>query len=149
MLARFSRKAILGVAVGLIAGLGALTLTPAALADDLGGADRLLCASLTATRCTPDGCTTSLPAAWNIPQFIEIDLTHKLLKTTAASGQNRSTTISSLIRQKGEIFIQGVENNRAFSFVINEASGELNAAIATPAGSNVVFAVCTPMPVGQ
>ncbi|HHQ48819.1 MAG TPA: hypothetical protein ENK19_08060 [Acidobacteria bacterium] len=146
--ARFSRRAVLALTMPLIAGMGVLAV-PAAHADDLGGADHLLCASLTATRCTPDGCTTDRPTAWNIPQFIEIDLAHKVLKTTVASGQNRSTPIRTLIRENGQIVIQGFENGRAFSFVIDEASGDLNAAIATPAGSNVVFAACTPMPAGR
>ncbi len=120
--------------------------TPPARADDLTGAGRLLCASLTATRCTSGGCTTGDPAAWNIPRFIEIDLEARVLRTTAASGENRSTPIASLTREAGRIVIQGLERDRAFSFVIDEATGELNAAIATPAGANVVFAACTPLP---
>jgi len=123
----------------------AMTLAPAVQADDLSSANRLLCASISATRCTVEGCSTDRPVAWNIPQFIEIDLDRKLLKTTAASGQNRSTPIVTLLREKGQIFIQGIEGGRAFSFVIEEASGELNAAIATADGANVVFAACTPL----
>jgi len=142
-------RAVAAFAVLLTAALGSTVLTRAASADDLGGADRLLCASLTATRCTADGCTTDRPGAWNIPQFIEIDLAKRLLKTTAASGQNRSTPIGTLTRSDGRISIQGMEGGRAFSFVIDEASGELNAAIATATGANVVFAACTPLPVAD
>ena len=133
----------------LTVGLMLVTVTPSAVADDLGGADQLLCASLTATRCTPDGCTTNHPSAWNIPQFIRIDLTKKMLETTVASGQNRSTPIRTLVRENGQIIIQGDEGGKAFSFVIDEASGDLNAAIATATGANVVFAVCTPLPVSR
>jgi len=129
----------------VIAALMAFGPAPGARADDLSGADQLLCASLSATRCTQEGCTTDRPVVWNIPQFIEVDLKARTLHTTAASGQNRSTPIASLTRQDGQIVIQGLEEGRAFSFVIDEATGNLNAAIATPAGANVVFAACTPL----
>ena len=65
---------------------------------------------------------------WNIPQFIEIDLAAKRLQTTAASGVHRATEFTTLLREEGHIYIQGIEGGRAFSFVIHEASGELNAA---------------------
>jgi len=143
------RRAAVGLAFLLTFAVGALVLAPSVLADDLSGADQLLCASLTATRCTTDGCVTDLPSAWNIPQFIEIDLTGKILRTTAASGENRSTPIKTVVRENGKIFIQGMEGGRAFSFVIDEGSGQLDAAVATVDGVNVVFAACTPLPVGN
>ena len=123
------------------------TLAPNLRADDLGGADRLLCATIEAARCSPDGCTTDDPARWNIPQFVEIDLVNKRLLTTAASGENRVTPITTLVREDGRIFIQGIEGGRAFSFVIDEASGELIAATATSSTAGAVFAACTPLPV--
>ncbi|MBW1907597.1 MAG: hypothetical protein JRJ24_20330 [Deltaproteobacteria bacterium] len=129
-----------------MAALVVLTLAPNLWADDVGGADRLLCASLEATRCSLDGCVTEDPVMWNIPQFIEIDLKNKLLQTTAASGESRATPFTTLVREDGHIFIQGIEGGRAFSFVIHEASGELNAAVAASETATAVFAACTPLP---
>jgi hypothetical protein len=116
-------------------------------ADDVTGADRLLCASMEATRCYFDECASGDPVEWNIPQFVVIDLVEKRIETTAASGENRATPISNLVREDGLIVIQGLEGGRAFSFVIHEASGELNAAVASADSSTVVFAACTPLPV--
>lgn len=119
-------------------------------ADDVSDADRLVCASIEATRCDLDGCTTDDPVMMNIPQFLVIDLVNKSIRTTPASGQNRSTPITTAVREDGNIFIQGIEGGRAFSFVIHEASGELNAAVAASGGiSTAVFAACTPLPVGE
>ena len=118
-------------------------------ADDVSDAERLLCASLEATHCTLDGCITDDPVMWNIPQFIEIDLANKRLQTTAASGENRATPITTLVRKDGHIFIQGIEGGRAFSFVIHETSGELNAAVASTDSANAVFGACTPLPVAE
>ena len=123
------------------------SLTPAASADDVTGADRLLCASLEATRCYFDECSSGDPVVWNIPQFVVIDLVEKRIKTTAASGEHRATPIATLVREDGLIVIQGLEGGRAFSFVIHEASGELDAAVASAEASTAVFAVCTPLPV--
>lgn len=123
------------------------TLTPAVSADDVTGADRLLCASMEATRCYFDECVSGDPVEWNIPQFVVIDLVEKRIETTAASGENRATPIATLVREDGLIVIQGLEGGRAFSFVIHEASGELNAAVASSESSTAVFAACTPLPV--
>ena len=132
--------------VAFACGVLVATVTPAVQADDVSDADRLLCASIKATRCDLDGCVTSDPVLWNIPQFIEIDLANKRLQTTAASGENRATPITTLVREDDHIFIQGIEGGRAFSFVIHEASGELNAAVAASSTSTAVFAACTPLP---
>jgi len=132
----------------LVLGLTALVVlmpAPNLRADDLSGAERLLCASLEATRCTLDGCVTEDPVMWNIPQFIEIDLKNKRLQTTAASGENRATPFTTLVGEDGHIYIQGIEGGRAFSFVIHEASGELNAATASSENATAVFAACTPL----
>ena len=127
-----------------------VTLATNLWADDVSDAERMLCASIEATRCDLDGCTTDDPVMWNIPQFVVIDLVNKRLQTTAASGRKRSTPIATLAREDGNIFIQGIEGGRAFSFVIHEASGELNAAVAAAGGtSTAVFAACTPLPVGE
>jgi hypothetical protein len=130
----------------LAGALLAAVLIPAAQADDVSGAERLLCASMEATRCYFDACEVGDPVTWNIPQFVEIDLVGKSIRTTAASAQNRATPITTLVREDGLIVIQGLEGGRAFSFVIHEASGELNAAVAAADSSTVVFAACTPLP---
>ncbi len=136
------KQFILGLALLLVS-------TPAVWADDVTGADQLLCASIEATRCSLDGCITDDPVVWNIPQFIEIDLAAKRLQTTAASGENRVTPITTVLREDGHIFIQGIEGGRAFSLVIHEASGELIAATAASKSASAVFGACTPLPVAE
>ncbi len=135
--------------IGLFGAGLILVSTLVVRADDVTGAERLLCASIEATRCSPDGCVTDDPVVWNIPQFIEIDLKNKRLQTTAASGENRATPINTLVREDGHIFIQGIEGGRAFSFVIHEASGELIAATAASKSASAVFGACTPMPTAK
>lgn len=133
-----SRCALAGLLLVLVSGI--------VLADDLNGADRILCSAAQATACGDDGvCETDLAWNWNIPQFIEVDLAGKMLATTKASGENRQTPIGTLKREDGWIFLQGVEMGRAFSFAIEEDTGLLSVAVARRGLTISVFGACTPL----
>jgi hypothetical protein len=115
-------------------------------ADELTGAGAFLCAAVAATQCTADGeCSSGPPWNWKIPQFLEIDLKKNVIRTTQASGENRATPIKNSERSDGRIVLQGVEQGRAFSFVISEQTGMASAAIAADGMTITVFAACTPL----
>ncbi|HQQ75957.1 MAG TPA: hypothetical protein PLB01_01260 [Thermoanaerobaculia bacterium] len=128
------------VAALLVAG------APDAVADNLTGTNRFLCSVVTVGRCDIDGCMDDSPDGALVPQFVIIDLGAKLLSTTPASGQNRTTPIESLRREKGLVVLQGLENGRAFSFVIAEKTGSASVAIAREDLVLAVSAMCTPVP---
>jgi len=136
----------------LAAGLLTVSLVftaPAAHADDLTGASRFLCSVVSVGRCDVDGCAVDTPEGTLIPQFVIVDLGAKLLSTTPASGENRSTPIESLRREGGLVVLQGLENGRAFSFVVAEKSGSASVAIAREELVLAVSAVCTPLPASR
>ena len=111
--------------------LTVLLLALPVLADDLSGSDQFLCTVMYATECQPTGdCAGGPPWGSNIPHFIEVDLAKKTLGTTKASGENRSTKIKNLDRDNGLIVLQGYENERAFSFLITEATGFASISVA-------------------
>jgi hypothetical protein len=115
------------------------------MADDVSGADFVLCSSAQATLCSADGsCESGPPWNWNIPEFIEIDFKANKLGTTEASGENRTTAIKYVERTDGTIFLQGAEQGRAFSFVIDEKTGMLSVAVARDGVTVSVFGACTP-----
>ena len=66
------------------------------------------------------------------------------LGTTPASGERRITPFKNFQREDGVIFIQGVERGRAFSFVIDEDSGQASIAVARRGITVSVFGTCTP-----
>jgi hypothetical protein len=123
----------------------ALILTTGALADDLGDADSLLCSTGQAVVCSVEGICESAPS-WilDIPQFIIVDLKARTLSTTPASGENRSTPVKNMERADGMILVQGIENGRAFSILIDERTGALTAAVARDSLTVSVFGACTP-----
>ena len=115
-------------------------------ADDLTGSSEFLCVPVQATLCTEDGeCAVELPWKVNIPQFIEVDLEARRLSTTAASGENRTTPIEHLSRDGETFIIHGFEMGRAFSWVIDEGTGRVTAAMVTDGMAIAVFGACTPM----
>ncbi|HSL70981.1 MAG TPA: hypothetical protein VK864_12115 [Longimicrobiales bacterium] len=127
-------------------GLAALLFAWPLYADDLTGADAILCSAVEATQCSADGeCASGPPWNWKFPQFLEIDLKKNVVSTTQASGENRSTPIRNTERSEGKIVLQGVQQGRAFSFVIVEQTGMASAAIAAEGMTVTVFAACTPM----
>ncbi|MEE9230639.1 MAG: hypothetical protein V3U86_08030 [Acidobacteriota bacterium] len=132
---------ILCAVIGLLGFVSA-----ASYADDLTGAKRILCTSVQVTICDSSGdCEIGPPWNWNIPQFVEVDLNRKTLSTTKASGENRATPIRNVQHEDGLIFLQGVEAGRAFSFVIQEATGDVSIAVARNEITVSIFGACTPL----
>jgi hypothetical protein len=115
-------------------------------ADMLGDAERLLCASSRVARCDANDCELGNPQKWNIPSFVTVDFAKKTLSTTAASTAQRQTPIAYISRDQDSIFLQGTENGRSFSFVIDKATGRVSIAIAANGFTVSVFGECTPMP---
>jgi hypothetical protein len=130
----------------VVIGLAILAAAVPSIADDLTGSSAFLCTAVQSTVCDSSGdCETKPPWSLNIPQFIEVDLGQKLLRTTVASGQNRVTPIEYSERADGMIFLQGAEGGRAFSFAINETTGMATVAVARDGKGVVVFGACTPL----
>ena len=113
-------------------------------ADNLTGADRLLCSTGQLVVCIEgDECYTVLPAEADVPQFVIIDVKAKMLSTTKASERNRATAIQSVSRSEGRIYLQGVDIGRAFSFVIDEESGRATVAVSRDGVTVTMFGNCT------
>lgn len=116
-----------------------------AQADNLTGADRFLCASSRVVRCYSVGdCDAGPPWEWNMPSFIQVDLKKKLLSTPAASAEQRRSPITQVVREAGQIIVQGAEGGRAMSMVIDEETGLASSAIALDGITVNVFGACTP-----
>jgi hypothetical protein len=125
-------------------GLTALLACGAVSADDLTRSDSLLCYAFSATRCELDGtCEVKEPWRLNLPDFVKLDLATKRILTTEASGQAGETPIRTVDRANGIILLQGVQNERAFSWLITEATGEGTLTVSAAAAGLTVFTVCT------
>jgi hypothetical protein len=115
-----------------------------AQADNLEGIDEMLCAAAQVQICIEnDTCYSATPASLGVPDFVVIDTGKKIISTTKASNENRSTTFTSVEKSDGLIYLQGIEGGRAFSFVIDEATGRMTVAVSRDGLSVSVFGACT------
>jgi hypothetical protein len=124
--------------------LAAVLATGSAQADPLTGVDRFVCAASQVQICIEgDTCYSASPADLDVPEFVVIDLDDKTISTTRTSRQNRSTAFSAVSKSEGRIYLQGLEGGRAFSFVIDEASGRMSVAVSRDGMAVSVFGACT------
>ncbi len=113
-------------------------------ADNLEGVSKMLCAAAQVQICIEnDICYTTSTYELDVPDFVIIDTDKKTISTTKASQLNRSTPFTSFTRSDGLLHLQGVEEGRAFSFVIDVASGRLTVAVARDGFTVSVFGACT------
>jgi hypothetical protein len=125
----------------VIAGLATAGL---AYAENLEGVDRMICAAADVQICIEyDTCYSAAPMDLGVPEFVIIDTDDKTISTTKSSTETRSTTFSDVQKHDGLIYLQGVEGGRAFSFVIDEASGRMTVAVSRDGMSISVFGACT------
>ncbi len=115
-----------------------------AQAENLEGVDKMICAAAQVQICIEnDTCYAATPAELDIPSFVVIDTRKKTISTTRASDQNRSTPFTSVEKIDGLFYLQGIEGGRAFSFVIDEATGHMTVAVSRDGLSVSVFGACT------
>lgn len=121
-----------------------LLIATAVSGDDVTGSDKLLCSASRIIGCFEEGdCAELVAEEIGVPQFVVIDTKAQKVSTTKASGENRSTPIGKVNRADGLMFFQGIEQGRAFSFVIHEQSGHLTVAVSRDGLSVSVFGSCT------
>ena len=86
-----------------------------ALADDITGVNRFVCAPAQVTICDEYGsCVSVMPWEVNVPRFLVFDLKKKQIATTEASGENRSTPIQSIVEEDDAIYLQGCRRRQSF-----------------------------------
>lgn len=124
--------------------IASLLISTPAWPDDVTASEKLLCSASRIIACFEDGeCSELMAEDLDVPQFVVVDTKAKKLTTTKASGQNRSTPIREFGRADGLMFIQGIEQGRAFSVVVHEQSGHLTVAVSRDGLSVSVFGYCT------
>ena len=115
-----------------------------AQADNLEGVDNMICAAAQVQICIEnDSCYSATAAELGVPDFVVIDTKKKLISTTKTSGLNRSTSFTSVSKSEGLIFLQGIEDGRAFSFVLDEQTGRMTVAVSRDGLTVSVFGACT------
>ncbi len=121
-----------------------LSLSFPAMAGDVTGAKKLICAPVTAIECgVGGGCDHGTAESIDFPQFIWIDLDKRLVLGEAPDGKKRTSKIMNVVDSEGSMILQGAQLGRGWSAVINKADGKF---VVTTSGTDfafVVFGSCT------
>ena len=127
---------------GICAALAALGAAAAA-ANPLIGKDSFICTAWHAMSCsTADACKSTEAWQLNIPDFVKVDLDARSIGTLPGDEDSRSTQIESVARRDGKVFMNGSQEDRGFTWVINEESGEGTLSIASDTTVIALFTVC-------
>jgi len=128
-----------------LATLAGMAFSTGVWADSLVDSNNFLCTGWSAATCTTEG-ECDVTEAWrlNMPDFVTVDLEAELLLTPEASDEPREAEFEIRRRDEGLIVLQGIQEDRAWSWVINETSGEGTMSISSDSSNVTVFTVCTP-----
>jgi len=128
--------------VGLVVVLLVVPLG-ASLAADFDGSKQLLCVPTDASECSGAGeCSRVTVEEINIPKWITVDFKKKALSGTDSDGEAETTAIENVRITEGRTILQGSENGRGWSVTIDQATGDMTAAIAGEGTGFVLFGVC-------
>ena len=114
-----------------------------ALAGDFDGEKPLQCFVGEIQECQPAReCLRFTPAEIDLPEIIHVDFKAKELRGVTAEGRHVRTPIRSITREGGSVALQGHENGRSFSIVIDAVTGKLSGAATEPGAGFLVFGTC-------
>jgi hypothetical protein len=112
-------------------------------AADFDGSKSLICALKDDFECGPDGCERVTSEAINLPQFLRLNFKEKQITTVREGVQVRTTKMERMESLGSNLFVQGLENNLAWSLVIDQSSGRMVLTVAGDQAGFVVFGACT------
>jgi len=119
------------------------TICPTAGASDFDGSRNLLCAPSNVVECDSAGqCERSSVEEIDLPNFVHVQFGKKRLVGT--SGEERSTAIQNIQTVNGLTILQGAENGRGWSVVIDQENGRMTGSISDAEGTFSIFGACLP-----
>ena len=122
-----------------------IIVTPFSIAAaDFDGSKPLLCATIETFECGSGiECQRGTSQSINLPQFLKIDFKDKKISGTRESGEVLTTEIENMERGDGKLVLQGTQNNKGWSMLINEATGKMTITVSDDQVGFVVFGACT------
>jgi hypothetical protein len=119
--------------------LGCATTAGAAGFD---GSQDLLCVPTDIAECDHAArCERVSASEVDLPPFLRVEFGKKRLVGVGADG--RSTAIENVRNAQGLTILQGAENGRAWSLVVEQATGRMSGSVADGDGAFAVFGACT------
>src|SRR5262245_20025109 len=126
------------IAIGAATSLG--VLPSAVLGAPLDGSAPMLCALNSVMECSRNGdCERSSAEESGIPPFIRVNVQQRQLSSLDGA---RTSPIVNVQRSNGNLMFQGMQNERVWGAVIDEATGKMSATAAEAEGAFVRIGMC-------
>ena len=126
------------IAIGVLA--GSAVLPSAVPAAPLDGSAPMLCALNSVVECGRKGdCERSSADEAGIPAFIRVNVPQRLLSSLDGA---RTSPIVNVQRSNGQLMLQGMQLERVWGAVIDEASGRMSATAGEADGAFVLIGTC-------
>ncbi len=126
--------------------LGIFCLPLQSMAGDFDASKPLICAVIETFECGPGAdCQRGTAESISMPQFLKVNFEEKTISSTPESGSIRTTKIRNLERLDNRLILQGIQNGRAWSMVINVTTGKVTLSASDEQAGFVVFGACTPL----
>ena len=127
--------------------LGIYLVMPCPAVAAFDGSQPLICASITAVECEPNGqCQSGAAEEINAPQFFHLDFESARVRAARPDGTKVDAPFEGGTPDSGQLVFQGIENGRAWSATISEETGKLVISASGDGVAFVIFGACTPSP---
>jgi hypothetical protein len=125
-----------------VAALALLAAPLAASAETPDWPASVVCSLGDATICTQEGCHEASLETLDVPRLVRLDFADGVMHAVTPQHHGRRSSFEVVERGETQLVLQGYENGRAFSAVLDDF-GTLAIGAATEGTTFSVFAVCT------
>ena len=113
-------------------------------AEELDGSKDIVCAVLHVVACIKDGeCLEGQAKTFDLPVLMIVDAENSVLRGTYESGHKAVSPIKNKELMSEQLVLQGVENGRGWTAVINTKTGNMNGSGVGDDVSFLVHGTCT------
>lgn len=124
----------------------ALLFPGSALALSIDGSSPCLCAITKVIECDSQGkCGEIRTKDINLPTFIKVDFINKQL-SGMDTADSRTTAIKNFEQGDGYLILQGAENKRVWSMMLNSETGDMSSSVSGDGYGFILFGACTVLP---
>jgi hypothetical protein len=113
-------------------------------ATDFSGPNNIVCAAIDVVACVDgQGCVEDGARAFDLPQFLFVDFTKKLVRGTEEGGHQETSPIMNMEATEKQVILQGVENHHGWTAAIDRQTGRMTLSSAGADVSFMIFGACT------
>ena len=120
-----------------------LVLTHPAIAE-LDTSSSLLCSVINVAEYSlEEDCFEGTAETFDLPQFVRIDLQNNIISEVGVNTTQRKSKITNLKRVDNSLIMQGIENGRSWSVIVDRETGKMSATASEARVGFVIFGACT------